>query len=117
MKKILFTMLMLGVVTAIPVVTSAATYQYVDTNGNLATVTADNAAQAMTVANLGPHSGVMLVTGSPVVTNNFPITTNGGTYLYVDIYGNLKTVVASSPAQALTLATNITTHSGVMLVR
>lgn len=47
---------------AIPVASFAATYDYVNVNGQLATVNADSAAQALMVSDLGPHSGVMLVT-------------------------------------------------------
>jgi hypothetical protein len=54
---------------AIPAVSFAATYLYINVQGTLGTVTADTAAQAIvTPSDIDPHSGVMLVvsTASPV---------------------------------------------------
>ena len=60
---------------AIPALTHANTYEYVNTLGNLETVTADTAAQALTIPiDIGAHSGVLLL---PTVTlqNTYPVTT------------------------------------------
>jgi hypothetical protein len=47
---------------AIPAVSFAATYLYINVQGTLGTVTADTAAQAIvTPSDIDPHSGVMLV--------------------------------------------------------
>lgn len=116
MKNTLLALIIIGVIIALPTTTFAATFQYVDTNGNLATVTADNAAQALLVPNLGLHSGVMLVTGVTTVVPGYVPNNNGTTYIYVDINGNLKTVVAANAAQALMVG-DLGPHSGVMLIR
>ena len=113
MKNLIIASVVVAFATMIPLSSFAATYQYVDTNGNLSTVTADSAAQALTVGNLATHSGVMLVSDSLIFTNFVPAGTN--TYAYVNTSGELSTVTADSAAQALTVG-NLATHSGVMLI-
>jgi len=124
--KILTTTLLIGGFMVMAVPALAATYQYVDTSGSLRTMTADNSAQALATApNIAVHSGVMLVTGSPIVTNTtttYTGTTYTGTvsgdneaYGYINTSGNFVTVVAKSPAEAM-LASDKATHSGVILV-
>lgn len=44
-----------------------------------------------------------------------PAIAFASTYQYVDNSGNLRTVEANSPTQALATAPNIASHSGVML--
>jgi hypothetical protein len=54
----------------IPAISFAATYEYVDTSGNLRTVNADNAQVATGAAvNIDPHSGVLLQTTATTQTN------------------------------------------------
>lgn len=64
MKKLLFTTaLVLGAAVALPAAGLAATYQYVDTQGNMASVEASTGEQALMIApNKAYNSGVMLVT-------------------------------------------------------
>ncbi len=122
MKKLLITGTLMGaIMTLAPTLSLAATYQYVNTSGNVSVVTADNAFQAMTVADIASHSGVMLVSGSVnnTVTTpvNYPVSTpaTAGTYQYINIYGNVKTINAGSAAAAMN-ASDISPHSGVMLM-
>lgn len=59
-KRIVVTLVALAVLV-VPVVSSANTYQYIDTSGQLQYVQADNSSQALASAyNIGIHSGVML---------------------------------------------------------
>jgi hypothetical protein len=44
-----------------------------------------------------------------------PVLALAGTYQYVDVSGNLRSVEANSPTQAIAIAPNIASHSGVML--
>jgi hypothetical protein len=59
---------------AIPALSFAATYEYVNVRGGLETVTANTAAEALALpTDIDPHSGVMLVSSvipTPVVYNN-----------------------------------------------
>ena len=58
-KKSGFSALALFGILAVPAIGFAATYQYVDRNGNVQTVTADNSQQAQARAvNIAPNSGV-----------------------------------------------------------
>ncbi len=97
-----------------PVATFASTYAYVAANGAVTTVTANSAAEALIVSNLADTSGVMLVSGDTLIMSGF-VPISGGTYAYVDVNGNVSTVVASNPAQALTVS-NLADTSGVMLI-
>jgi len=49
------------------------TYQYVDVNGNVAEVGADNADQALSVSNIAPASGVMLDTSANTLSADMQI--------------------------------------------
>jgi hypothetical protein len=107
-----------------PLASFAATYHYVDTSGTVRTVSADNAAQAYAQAyNIAPHSGVTLDTG--VLDSGDTVTgTNTGTasgsvneFHYVDANGVVRTVTATTPSQALNVATGIDVHSGVAVDR
>lgn len=66
-------------IIAVPAITLAATYQYVDTSGNLRTETAPDASSALAGApDIAVHSGVMLVTPTTtttVVANPVVVTT------------------------------------------
>lgn len=99
----------------VPASTFAATYAYVDTNANVSTVTANSAAEALTVSNLAPTSGVMLLTGNSLIMSGF-VPVSAETYKYVNIYGNVATVTANSAEQAL-LVSDLAPTSGVMLVK
>ncbi|MBA3733175.1 hypothetical protein H0W91_02235 [Patescibacteria group bacterium] len=104
----------------------AATYQYVDTSGNMKTIIADNPQMALANAvNIAPHSGVIsttIVSSTPVTVVVTPTTTtavvlgicNSNIYNYVDTSGTLQSVTASSASVALSNAINIAPHSGVI---
>lgn len=110
----------------------AATYQYVDTSGNLRSVEANSPEQAIAIApNIALHSGVALssgtafltgtytgnYTGSGVVTNqDTGITYSVTTYQYVNTSGQVQAIQATSAEQAFEMAVNIAPHSGVMRV-
>ena len=64
MKNLIMTSVVMAIIATVPTLSFAATYQYVNTSGNLASVNADNATQALTVSNLAPTSGVILITGT-----------------------------------------------------
>ena len=55
----------------------------------------------------------MLVLGLMVMV---PLATEAAVYEYVNTQGNLQTVVASSPEEAMEVSTNIAANSGVMLL-
>jgi hypothetical protein len=70
MKKVLLSIFALAAVVAAPVAAMAQTYAYVNTSGEVRTMDADSASQALATApNLAVHSGVMLIESSsdPVV--------------------------------------------------
>ena len=110
----------------------AATYQYVDTAGNLRSVEANSPEQALAIApNIGIHSGVDLYSGtalnSTTYTGNYTgsglasnqdtgVTYNATTYQYVNTSGQLQTIPATNAEQAFSLATNIAPKSGVIRV-
>lgn len=115
MKKLLIGSL---AVFGFPVFAFGATYSYVTNAGTLATVEASNPTQAIAIApNIHPNSGVMLQSESaPQLQFGANLGAGSNTYRYVDMNGNLRTVTASSAAQALMIAPNIHPNSGVMLV-
>lgn len=76
MKKVLG-MFALAAVAALPAVSFAQTYAYVNTAGEVSSVDAATASQALVIApNIGIHSGVMLLNGSTNVLN----TSVGGSF-------------------------------------
>jgi N-acetylglucosamine kinase-like BadF-type ATPase len=115
MKKVF---LLTALLLALPAVSFAATYQYVDVNGTLQAVSAASSDQAFALAsNIAPNSGVILSEGD---VNQSSVTTNTsyppGTYQYIDVNGNVKMVTAANADAALALATGIAPHSGVLNV-
>jgi len=102
----------------------AATYQYVNTTGNIQIVEAVNASQALVIApNIALHSGVMLYSSSPIELTYVNNNNDGAlatvpylTYQYINTLGNVQAVMASDSTQAFSLATNIALHSGVIRV-
>lgn len=70
MKKLLLGSLALAAVVAVPGVSLAATYAYVNTAGEVMTMEAPNSSTALSTApGIHVHSGVMLIesTNDPVV--------------------------------------------------
>jgi hypothetical protein len=83
MKSLLLSTIAVAVL-AIPAISFAATYQYVNTQGGLGTIVANSAEQALALpTDMDPHSGVMLVTGTNTTVTT-PVVTNSvmGTYSY-----------------------------------
>jgi hypothetical protein len=121
-KIILGLMVMFGALSFFSASALAATYQYVNTAGNIQRVEAVSAEQALAIApNRAVHSGVMLYSNLPMtityVNNNDSLATvSYVTYQYVNTSGQIQSVVAANPTQAFSLATNIALHSGVMRV-
>jgi len=118
-------LLLVAVFLALPIATFAAAYQYVDVSGQVRDVTAASADQAFALAvNIAPNSGVALDTGTvsqgqqvgSVMGATAVTVTQSNLYQYVSVSGQVKTVAALTPAQALALATDIAPHSGVMSV-
>lgn len=118
LHKIASTLTVLTLLSS-PALAFANTYQYIDTNGDLQSIQAANASQAMATApNLAVHSGVVLGiiggTGgsSEPVDNGF----SGSYYQYIDTNGNLQSTDAASASSALLNTPDIAPHSGVILV-
>ena len=116
----------------VPLISSAATYHYVDVEGETATVEAPNANTAIEIApNRHPHSGVAIdrgeiepgtdvtsgvVAGASTDTSVSIFGTGGAaTYAYVNQSGMTAMVNASSPETALLRAPNIDENSGVVI--
>lgn len=76
MKKLLLGSLALAAIVAIPGVSLAATYAYVNTAGEVMTMEASNPSTAISTApGIHPRSGVMLIqsTNDPVVGDNVQV--------------------------------------------
>ena len=101
MKSLLLSTIAVAVL-AIPAISFAATYQYVNTRGALETVIANTPEEALALpTDMDPHSGVMLVTG-PVVT-----TTQGTTVMnnsVVGTYAYQMSGTSSVPARMMYLS-------------
>jgi len=97
-------------------------YLYVDNTGSLRSQVADTPMQAIAEAeNRDPHSGVIPAAN---MTGDANLAIGGGgffsddstlkEYLYVDIYGSLRSEFAHTPSQAIAQAELRATHSGVI---
>jgi len=103
----------------LPAVSSANTYQYIDSGGRLQSTQANSSNEALATANnIALHSGVVLVSVEGIGGNYEPTTTNttGNFYQFVDKNGNVQSVNAMNSSVALATAPNIALHSGVILV-
>ncbi|HEU4677774.1 MAG TPA: hypothetical protein VFS75_03610 [Candidatus Paceibacterota bacterium] len=132
--KYIFPIALIGM---FPLLSSAATYHYVDQSGVVRDVEAPNAQTAIMIApDRDPHSGVAIdegdiepgmevasVAGSDAGGSNGNGSDNGSlngtggpnTWHYVTDAGLTATVEAPSPEVALMRATNIDPHSGVAI--
>ena len=99
---------------AVPAVSVAATYHYIDTTGTVRTVEADTAAEAFVEAeNIASHSGVAIDMG--VLDGGDSVSmTSTDMYQYVSITGDVQFVSATSPQAALIIPGDIAPHSGVL---
>jgi hypothetical protein len=59
---------------------------------------------------------LMLSTFAFVGMLALPLASSAATFQYVDIHGNVKTEIATNVVSALTIATDISIHSGVFFV-
>lgn len=118
--------LLVGALVLLPFSTFAATYHYVTTSGETATVVAQSPEEALRIApDKAPHSGVALDQGFielgmdvPIVSMNDsqPMGTGGSnTFHYVTTYGVTATVQANDPETALLIAPNRMPESGVAI--
>ncbi len=117
-KQITTTLAALAVL-AVPVVSAANTYQYVDSAGRLQTTQAVSSSDALsTTSNMGLHSGVIWVSVDGIGGSyESPTTNTGGSfYQFIDVNGNIQSMNAISSAVALATAYNIDLNSGVVLV-
>jgi len=100
-------------------IASAEKYLYVNTSGNLQNIEANNPTEAIAIAsNIATHSGVVLDDNTSLSMGGiggFIFSATSNTYLFVDTNGNLRTVVANNFTEAIAIASNIATHSGVMI--
>lgn len=129
------TALLTIVTLSLPAVSFASTYQFIDTSGNLKSVEANSATEALNTAyHLAVHSGVILATsyskldamgGSDTSTNtayttadDYKYTGTGGAnmYAYVKTNGDIGYITADSVSSALANATDIMYNSGVQVV-
>ncbi|MEX0919306.1 MAG: hypothetical protein WDZ64_00970 [Parcubacteria group bacterium] len=121
-RKQLTTTLMVLSLLALPAVSFASTYQYIDKGGQVQSVQANSSAEALTSAyNIGTHSGVILVTvegiGGSYESPTVVYTNTGGSfYQFVDRNGNVQSISAPNSSTALATAPNIGLHSGVVIV-
>lgn len=103
-----------------PVAATAATYNYVDTMGNVDSVEANSPMAAMAIAgDIHPRSGVALDDGDldsgTAIGGSGDASVSGGTpgtYHYVTVNGEVNTVSASSASQVMMMS-DIHPHSGV----
>lgn len=98
----------------------AATYQYVNTSGQIAIVSANSVDEALRTAYLRlPNSGVMLSSSTDnIVTGAQTVSGSGiNIYKYINTSGQIAIVMANSVSDAFKKASNISPHSGVMLVK
>lgn len=120
-KQITNTLVALAVL-ALPAVSLANTYQYVDSGGRLQSTQANSSTEALATAyNIGSHSGVALIgvaeVGGSYESPTINTTNTGGSfYQFIDINGNVQSMNAPSASIALATAYNIGAHSGVVLV-
>lgn len=125
MTKIVLTVIPVFAMALFAQAVLASTYYYVDMDGEVRTTTADNAIEArMTADDIDPNSGVLL---APAASNNplVDIDTNEdvevdtttydvGVYYYVDMNGEVRTVVADTAVEARMTADDIDPNSGVL---
>lgn len=103
-----------GALFAIPAIGFAASYHYISMEGEVKTIEAASATQALTIAHqngAAQDSGVKVDLG---VLDEGEDT--GNVYMYVDASGNTKSVTAANVAAAFVLATDIAPDSGVVVI-
>ncbi len=125
MKKKYMKLFVLTAMLSFAPILFAATFQYVDTSGNLQTILSENASVALATApNIASDSGVIssiivptnTVVTSPSNAGGLPLKTSCGQnlFVYINTSGIISTVSAPSATVALSTAPNIASDSGVM---
>lgn len=117
---LIMTALTLGVTDLV----RANTYQFINTSGELKSFTANSSDEALRTAyQLAVHSGVRLVSDNNV-NNDFVVDNNNvvygqgsNLYQYINTSGELSTVRANTPEEAIRTAYQLGAHSGVMTYR
>lgn len=110
MKKIVFA---LAALLAIPFVSFAATYHYIDIQGKVNTIEAPTPQAALQMADATGrvlHSGVKLDSGDLKTGEVY-----AQTYLYVSTTGELKSVQAATADGAELLASDKAANSGFLV--
>lgn len=122
---ITYTKLLLGGALAVSLlilgssIAFAQSFYYVNTTGTLRSVEADTPTLAIATApNIAYNSGVIVADEYRDLVDEESFGTGGGeqTYAYIDRDGDVRTVRANSPSEALAVAQDIAPHSGVKLV-
>lgn len=112
-------MLVFTVAILLPLASFAATYFYVDSQGVVKEVNAQDASTALNIApNIASNSGVAsdrgdLEAGDRVSLAVLPVETH--TYFYVNTQGMVSTVEAQSATDALENAPSRASNSGVAI--
>jgi major membrane immunogen (membrane-anchored lipoprotein) len=106
------TFAVLGAAILLSPAVMAATYSYVDAQGMVRSTQADSAAQALTVSNIHPRSGVAIESGAMIGGSVDATNPDESMYAYVDTTGTIRMVSADSAAEAL-MTSGIHPHSGV----
>lgn len=112
MKKQLLALSLVGVF-GLPLISSAATYNYVDLSGTVQSFEAATAADALIMVSAAGntiHSGVAL--DRPLLEDGEEV---GNTYLYVAMDGTIKAVQAATVDAAFVLAVDREPSSGMLL--
>jgi hypothetical protein len=128
--KYIFSLGSLGLIAVVPLLASAATYNYVTSSGFTAEVEAPNAETALVTAqNIASNSGVAVDTGliepgTPVpsiaggnAAGGVRVDGSASTYFFVNDAGVTDSVVAANADTALVIAPNIASNSGVAIDR
>ncbi|HEY1037036.1 MAG TPA: hypothetical protein VGE62_00475 [Candidatus Paceibacterota bacterium] len=113
MKKT-FVFFLTGLVLAVPAVSSAAAFNYVDMRGTVRAVEAPTPVDALAMAHA---QGNILTSGVKIDQGMVnPGQFVGSFFGYVDVNGNYKTVAAACQFAALLLATDKHPQSGVIAI-
>jgi|GEM_PF-2774430 len=124
MKNSLVMAAALVATVAIPAVSFAATYQYVNVNGMLSVEQAASTAAAMLVSDIAPHSGVILVNAADgmtgvsgsgsntVVTGGNTVMTTGSNQIIMNADGSISVVIPAGTHIHSDSDTSATSNSG-----
>ncbi len=111
MNKALFATAAVLLGTALPAAAFAQTYEYVNTNGIIESVSANTADQALVLApDIAPHSGVMLVETSTVIPAvNTPVDAPAATVVTSGTTGTTGSMTTTGVTNTSTGTNTMTT--------